>query len=742
MTDNSVFNSRTAYIVLLFAVWCGANSLYATDAHRLLFRQGFLFIDLTVIQSITGTLCALFVIKNPVKTLRETLTFSKTTRTGVQIGFSHFIGTLFTNASYCLIGATSTLVWKLSEPVLTVILKYFLLNEKVSKIRFASVISIVLGVYIYSNASFSAAFSVSPILLANIAFPLRNVLVKLHQRNDPESKTDFTLAMYIYSLPLALLGSVVKSAVVSSSTVDELPKLFRNSAYFSSYQIASVLLLARIDALTHAVANLFKRIFTVSITAIVLETVFTSRNIAGFALVTIGLAFYAFGDKLTQLNESNDSKKSNHYGSWKFMMLPLLSLACIYFLYGADISISNKLNERNLFASDEIPRKLSSLPKLPKQSRKLLVLKEYDYKPSHEYTDNVGNWVWQYGAHRAIPDFTDSKVCGSLNKCRKRSLKEKRNVFHYSPMANMFNPKLTEFFKSHRDTVENLGEMTLIIGIGMQSGYFQNVTSYQLGNGLEIETTPEQFEFTPNALAFLRTMQKKKIPMTFRGDFTWKAASLAGYKYGISLGCPSLMINADPYLGKVLAEKYKQLKSRISDKSLKIALNVSFKSNLKFFKRIIDEYPNSVIYAQSKSEAELLYKQEIPLNRIRIFGNVEDWKNSLLEMDLSIGVRIHGNMIALGAGIPVFVISPDHRVLELVQRMFVPHIVGTDVRLSTPFDVAELVSSYDFDADEFDLNRCRTAQTYKAILSRYGVKTSEQINNIASRCSNSERLIR
>jgi len=103
-------------------------------------------------------------------------------------------------------------------------------------------------------------------------------------------------------------------------------------------------------------------------------------------------------------------------------------------------------------------------------------------------------------------------------------------------------------------------------------------------------------------------------------------------------------------------------------------------------------------------------------------------------MDLSLGVRIHGNMAALAAGIPTLVIAPDHRVLELVKRMQIPHITGADELLSKNFDIAELLSTTSFDGYKFDLNRCSNAKSYEQIFKYYGLQIKETISKLASSC--------
>lgn len=67
--------------------------------------------------------------------------------------------------------------------------------------------------------------------------------------------------------------------------------------------------------------------------------------------------------------------------------------------------------------------------------------------------------------------------------------------------------------------------------------------------------------------------------------------------------------------------------------------------------------------------------------------------------------------------------------------MFVPHTTNMDSRIVPGLDVAELVSSFKFDAEAFDQNRCETASAYKKLFARYRIPVSEQVKRIGARCA-------
>jgi len=342
-----------------------------------------------------------------------------------------------------------------------------------------------------------------------------------------------------------------------------------------------------------------------------------------------------------------------------------------------------------------------------------------------------------YAANEIIPDFSNQVICTDYQQCKKMTQKPSRKILRYKPISNIFNIWFQTALSPLTAQMKNNGDLVLLVGAGVQFEFYNDTGLSDINPGHPINKNVYDFKFTQAALGFFKALNERKMPALFRGDFTWKAAKLSGYDYGLSLGCPSLLINPSITLGQTLARKYEALKQRIGDHSLRIALNVQWIQSPKSMEmsyRILKEYPNSVVYAQNITEAEHLYNNGIPIHRVRLYAFADDWIQSLTAMDVSFGIRIHGNMAALAAGIPVLVIAPDFRVLELVQRMHIPYITGTDERLGTNFDVADLISSVDFDGDAFDINRCVTAKSYQNVFKRFGLKVKESISRIGESC--------
>jgi hypothetical protein len=61
-------------------------------------------------------------------------------------------------------------------------------------------------------------------------------------------------------------------------------------------------------------------------------------------------------------------------------------------------------------------------------------------------------------------------------------------------------------------------------------------------------------------------------------------------------------------------------------------------------------------------------------NRYKIWFDAEEWLEASRQLSLSIGMRLHGNMVAMQAGVPSLWIPHDPRTIELVSTMALPFL--------------------------------------------------------------------
>ena len=109
-----------------------------------------------------------------------------------------------------------------------------------------------------------------------------------------------------------------------------------------------------------------------------------------------------------------------------------------------------------------------------------------------------------------------------------------------------------------------------------------------------------------------------------------------------------------------------------------------------------------------------------------VFFDVESWIEYMRRFDFVVGLRIHGIMVALQAGVPALCIAHDSRTLELCQTMKVPYVRADDLDAGVSLD--ELLGRFRFEAEAFDANRRALATRYVELLLNNGVSTSSWIS--------------
>lgn len=357
---------------------------------------------------------------------------------------------------------------------------------------------------------------------------------------------------------------------------------------------------------------------------------------------------------------------------------------------------------------------------------------------------NSGNFVWFYGGTYLI-DSTQVQHCfGDRDHCIGLHPYHSKLVY-YSPRSYMLIDNYTLQYNhgSRLVMIRVAGIMSksdepyYIVGAGTQPIFNYDMSLVDVGAADSIAVGPEDYNLIDEGRNLLQVMQRKKQVAFFRGAFTNAVAKRFGYTYGLETGCPSLMINRDVRLGQSLQIKYDAIAKRIGDKSLKIAINLSKPPRLRqIYWQILREYPNSLIYAQGKNDFDALKEEGIPWDRVRFFAaDVPAWIRSIESMDVSFGSRIHGNMVAVSAGVPVFLIAPDHRVLEMAQTMNLPATHLYDERLlEDSIDVASFFAQAQFDGAEFDRNRCRIAREYKKHFNEAGMPLAPHVEKITELC--------
>jgi hypothetical protein len=262
------------------------------------------------------------------------------------------------------------------------------------------------------------------------------------------------------------------------------------------------------------------------------------------------------------------------------------------------------------------------------------------------------------------------------------------------PFANAYRPSFEGRLKKFTELIERLTIPVVVLSSGAQSS-----ADYDFDALKPIEDTVRRFA---------RAVLDRSASIGVRGEFTGEFLNRLGFRDVDVIGCPSMFL----FGGAIQVKKREWPGARAS-----IAVNAS-SSNATLMGALMNEhaerYPEMHYVAQDRRELEYLLwgqsaeaeskgRREFPANtghrlyeedRVRFFLDPWPWLEWMRERDLSFGTRIHGNLIALLAGTPAYVLAHDSRTLELARYFDVPHRRFTDPSL--PVDAAELYEEADF----------------------------------------------
>lgn len=284
--------------------------------------------------------------------------------------------------------------------------------------------------------------------------------------------------------------------------------------------------------------------------------------------------------------------------------------------------------------------------------------------------------------------------------------------------------------------LEGVKVPVVIIGLGAQAG---------LG--------AKKIAIQPGTEKFLRVVADKKIWVGARGPFTAEILHQSGILNVEVMGCPSNFINPNPNLGKVIEKKLENLHIR------RVALNFDLGGSIvpcvKEYTKWLEQFGGMFICQNpldpirlacndydEKEDAELIEKtrqivapekstQEFirfMSTYFRIYYDTESWMGDLKTCDLSIGSRLHGNILAFHSETPAVIIPHDSRTKELSETIKVPFVpLNEALKAQSPEAFLEKVQ---FDGEAYDANRRKLAKTYTLLLKTAGVQVNDHVSDL------------
>lgn len=346
---------------------------------------------------------------------------------------------------------------------------------------------------------------------------------------------------------------------------------------------------------------------------------------------------------------------------------------------------------------------------------------------------NLGNLAFVYAVTQHI--LGEKKLFSSVQAPLHR-LSEHFDALVF-PAANNIRPDADLLWLS--DIIEKSQLPVAIVGLGVQAP--KGATDLVVPPGTE---------------RFLALVRERRIPIGVRGSFTKRFLEGRGIETAEVIGCPSNFINPNTQLGQQIAQGFARVNSRSA-----IALNLEYfgpeKEKVKALTDLLRKQGGFAVFQSdtdlvaqirrdpdlemTKSRLEYYAKyflgstngddfEAFVAQYARLFIHVPSWLDVLRSVDLSIGTRFHGNMMATQVGRPAIVFTHDARTQELCEATGIPSLPWESVK--APISLDEILSQIRFDPEAYDRNRQSHATRYVAILRHFGFDVDAKLVTLAS----------
>ena len=308
---------------------------------------------------------------------------------------------------------------------------------------------------------------------------------------------------------------------------------------------------------------------------------------------------------------------------------------------------------------------------------------ENAYKHSYEYIMkcsgvNIGNLVFRKAISSLIGDYESSlpitwKEANNLDFSTESttiiSCANWLGMGDQAESSNLYRAKV----------VEKISGKCLVLGLGAQASH------------------GEKLVLGPNTQRLAKALASKCKILSVRDSTTANSLEKAGVHNIEITGCPSNFINLDlkksDYNSDHLKENctWADINCLVSESSGGNPLSLSVINRIY---SILAQSQGSSYILQSPALLPLLYRKTNQLPDLykpaniesiqtitklikaksRIFTSVDEWLFSSRFYDISFGMRIHGTMVPLQAGIPSILIAHDQRTSGLAKTMGIPQI--------------------------------------------------------------------
>ncbi|MCC5809413.1 MAG: polysaccharide pyruvyl transferase family protein [Ectothiorhodospiraceae bacterium] len=330
--------------------------------------------------------------------------------------------------------------------------------------------------------------------------------------------------------------------------------------------------------------------------------------------------------------------------------------------------------------------------------------------------NNCGNLVFQYATCGIIRD--KIRIVGQDVPWDAKKVRDKCRVV-VVPSANFLREGFD--FSGFVDFLEKTELPLVFVGLGAQAN----------------DVYKKKFDFHPSVERLISIMKERCAAVSVRGEYTASVLEGYGIHGSVVTGCPSNFINKSPDLGAVIGEKLKkplrsfiahtdepwpkvnrkkEVERKLFGWSLSgsgITVQQAVPTMIQYLRLNNAHSAGDVRSGFGKALANALAPgvsletfEDFCRTRLRTYFSVDQWLEDSAAHDFSVGLRLHGNMVAWQAGTPALWITHDSRTKELVETMALPNISIEDfMERCETVDDARVMAENSFDKNLYNKRR-------------------------------------
>jgi len=299
-------------------------------------------------------------------------------------------------------------------------------------------------------------------------------------------------------------------------------------------------------------------------------------------------------------------------------------------------------------------------------------------------SNNCGNLLFQYAACQLIKSPT--KLVGKDISWDPHFINENAGSL-VVPSANFLREGFD--FSGMVSFLRKIKIPLFFLGLGAQANDLSQTT----------------FDFHPSVFELIEILREQAVGISVRGEFTQRVLQSFGVNHSLVTGCPSNFINPISNFPELISKKYDQPLDcfiynadepwpKNPNKKLveKLIVNWCLSSNgimvQQAVPQMIQYLRRNNVFSEPKVKSNFEEKlarslmPDKPINefqdfinlRTRTYFTVHQWMEDTSKFNFSIGLRLHGNMIAWQSGTPALWIYHDARTQELVETMELPRV--------------------------------------------------------------------